>query len=355
MTDDRNTVRESVVVENTVEIISGSLPATKIYSGNTDPASTVARNGDFYININSGTIYGPKSDLGWGLGLSLRGTDGPTGPSGPTGVSGPTGASGPTGPTGVAGSSGVVILTQVEYDALPVVDPNVLYVISDATSPYIPTPAVGPTSSGLIPKVVGTTPLSMGWADETLYGDMNYVWPSAAHNGFYRWGGSAMLPQVDFVVFTPFTLLRACSVSGVSINVAVGVAGSFARLGFYRSNSAGQPATLIQDCGLVDCSTVGVKTVSGLNIPVSRGELIWVGSMANTIAPQLYGAGGGSAGAVMATSRGSFGDNLNRNGPYYSSVSVAGELPVSVSPTLGVSTASDGPNISLWFGSVEGQ
>lgn len=50
-----------------------------------------------------------------------------TGPPGPTGPAGPPG---PTGPAGPQGAQGVwVQMTQAAYDALPVKDPNTLYVI----------------------------------------------------------------------------------------------------------------------------------------------------------------------------------------------------------------------------------
>ena len=74
------------------------------------------------------------------------GPPGPTGPAGPPGPAGPAGADstvpgpagppgadstvpGPTGPAGPQGEPGTVILTQAAYDALPVKDPDTLYVI----------------------------------------------------------------------------------------------------------------------------------------------------------------------------------------------------------------------------------
>jgi len=68
---------------------------------------------------------------------------GPTGPAGAQGIVGPTGPAGPagldstvpgpTGPAGVQGPTGPaavwVQMTQAEYDALAVKDPNTLYVI----------------------------------------------------------------------------------------------------------------------------------------------------------------------------------------------------------------------------------
>jgi len=85
------------------------------------------------------------------------GPPGPTGPTGPTGATGPAGATGPIGATGATGPAGPgvvpggtagqalvkidgtnyntkwstvwVSMTQAAYDALPVKDPNTLYVI----------------------------------------------------------------------------------------------------------------------------------------------------------------------------------------------------------------------------------
>jgi Fibronectin type III domain len=83
-----------------------------IYSGSTGPFSGLGRSGDYYIDFNSGVLYGPKANNAWGSGLQLQtGQQGPTGPTGvgttgPTGagVTGPTGSTGPrvTGPTGAA-------------------------------------------------------------------------------------------------------------------------------------------------------------------------------------------------------------------------------------------------------------
>lgn len=53
---------------------------------------------------------------------------------GPEGPPGPTGPAGPIGPTGPAGEINVLQLTQAEFDAIPVKDPDTIYVITDATS-----------------------------------------------------------------------------------------------------------------------------------------------------------------------------------------------------------------------------
>jgi hypothetical protein len=68
-----------------------------IYSGNGAPASSVGKNGDYYLDDNTGNLYGPKTASGWGTPVPLRGSGSTQGPAGPAG---------PQGPQGVAGTPG---------------------------------------------------------------------------------------------------------------------------------------------------------------------------------------------------------------------------------------------------------
>ena len=84
--------------------------APKMYSGSGAPSAGLGKTGDFYVDVGSAYLYGPKASGSWGAGMSIAG--GPTGPTstvpGPTGpaslITGPTGFTGPsvTGPTGSA-------------------------------------------------------------------------------------------------------------------------------------------------------------------------------------------------------------------------------------------------------------
>lgn len=100
-----------------------------IHAGEGEPAATTGKPGDWYIDIASGDIYGPKSEKQWPAGtfsfltpskttaLTVgattpgpkgdKGDTGPQGDTGPAGPTGPTGAQGPTGPTGPAGAQGI--------------------------------------------------------------------------------------------------------------------------------------------------------------------------------------------------------------------------------------------------------
>ena len=47
---------------------------TMIYSGTTVPSATIGLVGDFYIDLTTGVLYGPKTTTGWGSGISLIGS-----------------------------------------------------------------------------------------------------------------------------------------------------------------------------------------------------------------------------------------------------------------------------------------
>jgi len=52
---------------------------SEMYAGEGAPGSDMGSNGDYYLDKNTGEIYGPKTDTGWGTPLMLRGEDGKDG------------------------------------------------------------------------------------------------------------------------------------------------------------------------------------------------------------------------------------------------------------------------------------
>ena len=68
-----------------------------IWNGTTVPTSNVGNVGDFYFQSSTSDFYGPKSDLGWGTPVNLKGQNGVAGPAGPAGSTGQTGATGAAG------------------------------------------------------------------------------------------------------------------------------------------------------------------------------------------------------------------------------------------------------------------
>jgi hypothetical protein len=75
-----------------------------MYSGSGAPSAGLGTTGDFYVDVASSYLYGPKASGSWGAGMSIAG--GPTGPTGATGATGSTGAASVvTGPSGATGPS----------------------------------------------------------------------------------------------------------------------------------------------------------------------------------------------------------------------------------------------------------
>lgn len=67
------------------------MPGKSVLSGNGAPGASLGSTGEFYIDITTKSIYGPKTASGWGSASSLVGPQGGTGPVGPIGDTGPAG------------------------------------------------------------------------------------------------------------------------------------------------------------------------------------------------------------------------------------------------------------------------
>ncbi len=64
--------------EKGIQGIAGPEGST-ILSGSTTPTATVGKNGDFYLDLSTGNLYGPKTTAGWGSALNLKGPNGANG------------------------------------------------------------------------------------------------------------------------------------------------------------------------------------------------------------------------------------------------------------------------------------
>ncbi len=60
-----DTTRPAVTANN------GGVKGAKVYSGTTDPSDTLGTIGDFYINLSTDLLFGPKTVSGWGTSVSL--------------------------------------------------------------------------------------------------------------------------------------------------------------------------------------------------------------------------------------------------------------------------------------------
>jgi hypothetical protein len=92
---------------------STTLPANTVLSGRGVPSVSIGLDGDFYIDLKTLNMYGPKTKNKWPIPVSLKGPAGPIGPAGVDGKNGSaglstssSGAPGPAGAVGPAGSQG---------------------------------------------------------------------------------------------------------------------------------------------------------------------------------------------------------------------------------------------------------
>ncbi len=58
---------------------------SQILSGDSKPASSIGNTGDYYWDVSTYTLYGPKTAAGWGSGMMLRGPKGDKGDKGDPG------------------------------------------------------------------------------------------------------------------------------------------------------------------------------------------------------------------------------------------------------------------------------
>ena len=74
---------------------------SRLQSGLSAPSNADGVNGDFYLNMSTGVLYGPKTAGVWpSATIALGGVTGPMGPQGLVGSIGPQGLTGSTGATG---------------------------------------------------------------------------------------------------------------------------------------------------------------------------------------------------------------------------------------------------------------
>lgn len=90
-----------------------------IHAGEGSPAEDLGKTGDFYLDTNAATIYGPKTQDGWGVPISLKGPKGDDGKDGADGQDGENGSqiyAGNGAPDASLGVQGDYYLDKANYD-----------------------------------------------------------------------------------------------------------------------------------------------------------------------------------------------------------------------------------------------
>ena len=89
---------------------------SQIFAGSGAPTgSTSGAIGDYYLDISTGNLYGPKTASGWGSPIVLKGSTGSSGTSGATGAAGSQIYSGATVPDVSVGITGDYYLNKTTY------------------------------------------------------------------------------------------------------------------------------------------------------------------------------------------------------------------------------------------------
>ncbi|MEC3765950.1 collagen-like protein [Cupriavidus sp. SS-3] len=81
-------------------------PGATLLHGAADPTAADGAVGSFYLNTTTSTLFGPKTADGWPAGISVVGLTGPVGPAGPAGADGAPGPAGEKGEQGEQGEKG---------------------------------------------------------------------------------------------------------------------------------------------------------------------------------------------------------------------------------------------------------
>lgn len=82
------------------------LDGTTLLSGNGSPQLTIGKVGDYYIDLSTSNLYGPKTSTSWGQSTSMKGDKGDNGVDGSNGKDGSKILSGDGGPSMSIGSLG---------------------------------------------------------------------------------------------------------------------------------------------------------------------------------------------------------------------------------------------------------
>ncbi|WP_257668534.1 hypothetical protein [Parapedobacter tibetensis] len=121
-----------------------------IYNGTAAPASTLGKEGDYYLNRSTSQLYGPKTGSGWGTPINLRGQQGATGAQGAAGANGSkilSGTSTPSTGVGVAGDYYLNRTTYQLYGPKTAAGWGTPISLQGATGPQGPAGPQGPTGT----------------------------------------------------------------------------------------------------------------------------------------------------------------------------------------------------------------
>ncbi len=105
---------------------------TSLLTGHGVPSSSLGKEGDSYIDLDTWDYY-VKTSNGWVKQGNIKGSDGEDGQSGTDGETGPEGPEGPQGPTG---NDGVSVISIIKTSSDGLVDTYTIYYSNNTTSTF---------------------------------------------------------------------------------------------------------------------------------------------------------------------------------------------------------------------------
>lgn len=164
-----------------------------------------------------------------------------------------------------------------------------------------------PFASGLL-ETSGPTPLLMGaWADglyarrsgDTIIGAAAGLPMEAAHLSSTA-VANTFLTHANITGYTSgaaatnnvlrakaLTTGRNCTLIGLGVDCATGVANARARIGLWEAGPTGYPTTLIAESADFDCSTNTRKLTTGLSVPLSSAKTYYAGVLTGGATPNM--------------------------------------------------------------------
>jgi hypothetical protein len=138
---------------------------TVIYSGTTAPDPSVGNAGDFYLDLSTDVLFGPKNASGWGTGFAMKGTTGATGAAGAAGAPGSQVYSGSGVPAATLGKTGDYYLDKTNY---------VLYGPKVTSGWGLPITLQGPAGTANVEYTPWITPVN-GYGNTNTFQIWTYV------------------------------------------------------------------------------------------------------------------------------------------------------------------------------------
>jgi hypothetical protein len=296
---------------------------SRIYTGTGLPDPAIGDPGDYYVDLDTGIMYGPKANVGasgtTGIYSVFIGPTGPTGEqgipgeatftgaTGDTGPTGPSGNTGTTGTTGTTGSTGPIGLTGPTGPTPNLAAPrlgNTLLV--DAVNGNDSTAAPGGTPYLTVEAAVAAA--VSGDQIQLLPGTFNLTAGITLPNGVAFRGASIQASKVQMLNVTSNTTLLTlgenCRVEDIGFSLTS--AGHYTLKGIYFGGTANMTSklrTITLTVNNSSANSTGSSAVTGIEFASTgdQGDATFTYNAIRAATIQVYSNGGGNKRVILVS------------------------------------------------------